>query len=183
MVAKEKCVRSQQTECSGALQRQSALCCPSIRIKMDQSVFRWIGLTYHQSHSIMKSGSITEKAICTMVSVAYGIYSRYGWNMLLLRLDWELVYQTSDTSFKFVTELLKINKHVKMFILTNNLKVQLKTLTVYQSNNFKTMTTCSVRSDTVISLSCWWQSPHITGTAIQQDSETIKTLTQHLRFK
>ena len=91
-----------------------------------------------------------------MVSVAYGIYSRYGWNMLLLRLDWELVYQTSDTSFKFVTELLKINKHVKMFILTNNLKVQLKTLTVYQSNNFKTMTTCSVRSDTVISLSCWW---------------------------
>ena len=61
----------------------------------------------------MKSGSITEKAICTIVSIAYRVYSRYGWNMLLLQLDWELVYQTSDTSFKFVTELLKINKHVK----------------------------------------------------------------------
>ena len=48
-----------------------------------------------------------------MVSVAYEIYSRYGWNMLLLQVDWELVYQTSDTSFKFVTELLKINKHVR----------------------------------------------------------------------
>lgn len=113
MVAKEKCVRSQKTECSGALQRQSALCCPSIRIKKGQSVFRWIGLTYHQSHSIMQSGSITEKAICTIVSIAYRVYSRYGQNMLLVQLDWELVYQTSDTSFKFVTALLKINKHVK----------------------------------------------------------------------
>ena len=61
----------------------------------------------------MKSGSVTAKATCSMVSVAYRIYSKYGWYMLLLWLHWELVYQTSDTSFKFVTELLKINKHMK----------------------------------------------------------------------